>query len=293
MFRRFLIASAALILTRCGVPEYFDQHPANVRPESEAVAAALHQREYGQAIASGTASASRQVRAASIPGNRLPEASPVPPAVESPAEGGSSAPEKSVQISGSPALPASAPGRSTVEISSVLQRSAAIPARTNAVPPIEGPMSGSPAPVRVRSPSKRSSPTPQTLPSPEIPASQAEINHTEAPKGVATGSDQPSISQTLPDAANLSAGSSAPAPSKDATSAPQIPDSYAERSPSAEPVRPAPPANSSPSAHCQFVARTRAEDAAGSGQDSETQRMVREGTYANCVAWEAAHRWHD
>jgi len=37
------------------------------------------------------------------------------------------------------------------------------------------------------------------------------------------------------------------------------------------------------------VARQRAEDAAASGLDRETQDIVRSGTYANCRAWEAAH----
>src|SRR5579871_4853842 len=39
MSKRVLLAAAAVTLSGCG--GYFDQHPANVRPESEAVAAAL------------------------------------------------------------------------------------------------------------------------------------------------------------------------------------------------------------------------------------------------------------
>jgi hypothetical protein len=46
----------------------------------------------------------------------------------------------------------------------------------------------------------------------------------------------------------------------------------------------------SPDVHCQSVAGTRAADAAAIGQDRETQQAVRDGTYANCMAWKAAHR---
>jgi hypothetical protein len=45
-------------------------------------------------------------------------------------------------------------------------------------------------------------------------------------------------------------------------------------------------------AHCQSVANTRADDVAAAGQDREIQQVVREGTYANCVAWQAAHGGH-
>lgn len=45
-------------------------------------------------------------------------------------------------------------------------------------------------------------------------------------------------------------------------------------------------------AHCQSIANTRADDAAAAGQDHEIQQVVREGTYANCVAWQAAHGGH-
>ena len=58
------------------------------------------------------------------------------------------------------------------------------------------------------------------------------------------------------------------------------------------------PASSAPpttvrNAHCQSVANTRADDVAAAGQDREIQQVVREGTYANCVTWQAAHGEHD
>lgn len=295
MIRRFLIASAALALTGCGVPEYFDQHPANVRPESEAVAAALHQQQYGQAIASGTASASAQARTAIVPAKPLRATSPLPPAVEGLAESGSSAPKNSAQVSGSASLPANAPGGSAVVNSSTLERAAAIPAPTNSAHPIKGEAANTEprAPVLFSAPNERPLPNSQTSASPKIPADQAETDKFETPSRAATIPDQRAISQTLPDVAgNMSAVSSVPAPNKDAVGV--SPGLSAETlPPSAEPVRSAPRANSVSSAHCQSVARTRADDAAAAGQDSETQRMVREGTYANCVAWEVAHHWHD
>ncbi|HTT84324.1 MAG TPA: hypothetical protein VMF67_12660 [Rhizomicrobium sp.] len=37
------------------------------------------------------------------------------------------------------------------------------------------------------------------------------------------------------------------------------------------------------------VAKQRAEDTAASGMDRDTQKIVRDGTYANCMAWQSAH----
>jgi hypothetical protein len=42
-------------------------------------------------------------------------------------------------------------------------------------------------------------------------------------------------------------------------------------------------------AHCLSVAKQRADDAAANGLDSATQQVVRDGTYANCMQWQAAH----
>ncbi|HEX9159588.1 MAG TPA: hypothetical protein VF835_05115 [Rhizomicrobium sp.] len=44
-----------------------------------------------------------------------------------------------------------------------------------------------------------------------------------------------------------------------------------------------------PDAHCEAVARQRADDAAANGLDRETQEVVRQGTYANCLAWDSQH----
>jgi hypothetical protein len=42
-------------------------------------------------------------------------------------------------------------------------------------------------------------------------------------------------------------------------------------------------------AHCEAVAKSRADDAAANGKDDELQKAVHDGTYANCVAWENTH----
>jgi hypothetical protein len=41
--------------------------------------------------------------------------------------------------------------------------------------------------------------------------------------------------------------------------------------------------------HCTAVAKQRAADAGAAGLDEDTQAIVRKGTYADCMAWTAAH----
>jgi hypothetical protein len=42
-------------------------------------------------------------------------------------------------------------------------------------------------------------------------------------------------------------------------------------------------------AHCLVVAKHRADDAAANGLDRDTQKIVHDGTYTNCMNWETAH----
>ncbi|MEI9931902.1 MAG: hypothetical protein WDM89_15530 [Rhizomicrobium sp.] len=44
------------------------------------------------------------------------------------------------------------------------------------------------------------------------------------------------------------------------------------------------------SAHCTALAKMRARDAAVEGEDFDTQESVYKRVYADCVAWDAAHR---
>jgi hypothetical protein len=55
---------------------------------------------------------------------------------------------------------------------------------------------------------------------------------------------------------------------------------------SVQPVALSTPAHN---AHCEAVATARADDAAANGKDEDLQKAVQDGTYADCVKWEAAH----
>jgi hypothetical protein len=55
-------------------------------------------------------------------------------------------------------------------------------------------------------------------------------------------------------------------------------------------ARAAPAPSATVNAHCKNLAKLRASDAAFQGEDPDTQKAVYNGTYRNCVAWDAAHR---
>jgi hypothetical protein len=42
-------------------------------------------------------------------------------------------------------------------------------------------------------------------------------------------------------------------------------------------------------AHCDDVAKSRAEDAAANGYAHDMQKAVYDGTYADCIDWQKAH----
>jgi hypothetical protein len=249
---RLATAATLLALTGCGVPEYFDQHPANVRPEPEAVAAVLHLPQNVQA--------SNAPRAA----NPASEAEPVSP----------QAPELA------------APGLAASRTQS--------PDRLSAPPPAAAPLHIAPAnapaeiaasrSLRETPPSSISAPTEPAARTVELPAPRVEAVSQPA---VAPNIGVPS--STLSDGARSS--TSGPEPSRQevremgVSGAAQI-ETESSPAPSAMPT-------TARNAHCQSVANTRADDVAAAGQDREIQRVVREGTYANCVAWQAAHSRHD
>ena len=52
---------------------------------------------------------------------------------------------------------------------------------------------------------------------------------------------------------------------------------------------PTPPQQSTAQAHCLAVAKQRTDDAAANGLDGDTQKIVHDGTYRNCMNWETAH----
>jgi hypothetical protein len=49
------------------------------------------------------------------------------------------------------------------------------------------------------------------------------------------------------------------------------------------------PAQQAAQTHCLAVAKQRAEDAAANGLDGPTQKVVRDGSYTDCMNWQAAH----
>jgi hypothetical protein len=248
---RLAIAATLLALTGCGVPEYFDQHPANVRPEPEAVAAALHLPQNVQA-----SSAPRAANPAS-------EAEPVTP----------------------PAAELAAPGLAASRIQS--------PDRLSAPPPTAAPSNIAPAnppaeivasrPLREIPPSSTSAPAEPAARTVELPAPRVESVSQPA---VAPNIGVPPA--TLPDGAQSSTSGFEP-------SRPEVREMGASGVAQIETASsPAPQAMPTTvrNAHCQSVANIRADDAAAAGQDREIQQIVREGTYANCVAWQAAHGAH-
>jgi hypothetical protein len=232
MRREFVLVGAALLLCGCG--GYLDQHPANVRPESEAVAAVFASQRPVASAQSGPVTPSPG--AATAPG--IAE-TVLPPAVPA-------APQRAVApIRNTPSEPPSG-------VTQTLPRKSA-------------------AAVAV-SPGSTARPAPAIPPVPEaVPFTPA-----ETPAAAAAESE--------------------PAPTTAARPAPpavaMAPVSDTPPVPVASPPPPAPPITPSPAApdaHCKAVARQRADDAAASGLDRETQEIVRHGTYANCLAWDAAH----
>ena len=248
---RLATAAILLALTGCGVPEYFDQHPANVRPEPEAVAAALH--------------FSQNVQASNVPAAANPAgAEPVSP----------------------PTPQLAAPGVAASRIRP--------PDRLSAPPPTAAPLPIAPANAPAEIAASRASreiPPSSTL-APAEPVARTVESPTPRVEAVSQPAVAPNIGvppPTLPDGA-LSSPTS-PEPSRQAvremgvSGAAQI-ETESSPAPSAMPT-------TARNAHCQSVANTRADDVAAAGQDREIQRVVREGTYANCVAWQAAHAGHD
>jgi hypothetical protein len=108
------------------------------------------------------------------------------------------------------------------------------------------------------------------------------------------------VAPPAPVVAEISPAAPPPAPPKPvgrviAEAVPMLPPP-----PEPEPARtqalvPPPPAIQAPAPdpvsqqHCLAVAKQRSADAAANGLDMDTQRVVHDGTYANCMTWEAAH----
>jgi hypothetical protein len=116
-------------------------------------------------------------------------------------------------------------------------------------------------------------PQPENLPAraaaPFVPAPPPPAAVVEQPLPPAEAAPSPNSAETVPATTDIVEAPPAPPPA---------------------PVSATPPAQTAaPNTHCLLVAKQRADDAAANGLDSATQQVVRDGTYANCMAWQAAH----
>jgi len=260
MQKNLFIAGAALALAGCGA--YFDQHPANVQPESIAVATVLaHDR------LAAAAQPERAAAASEIPGRGEPKvvATPAPvPAV--------SAPPSAVVVQPRPTQrPVAATAQAPINLSREVVSQSLPPASVAKPRASSAPAASVTPPSATKAMVKSAEPT---------QASTAAV--TSAPAAALPPPPPPPV-QSSSAAEEITAIASTPAgppPPPPATVPPAPPP------PAAALVAPAPAASDT---HCQAVARQRAEDAAASGLDPETQEIVRRGAYADCAAWNAAH----
>jgi hypothetical protein len=284
VFMRREMVLAALALAGCG--GYFDQHPANVRPETEAVASVL---------------ARQQPQAAGQSGYATP--SPAPPA------------EVAQTIAPPPSTarpPAAAPGPQPTEETIAIRRepaprtgetgvvSANLPPAIATKPPVanaQQPSTTVAAPAAAAQTANTARPAQQQVFIPEAvapaAAASAPIVETTPPPAVMSTSPVISVQGAAPNgsppeemaaptqrqsAPSQPPSPTAPPPAVAMQSVPEMPVAAAAAPPLA-----------TPDTHCESVAKQRAEDAGASGLDRETQEIVRRGAYADCLAWDEAH----
>jgi hypothetical protein len=263
MVRQFVTLVATLGLFGCGVPDYFDQHPSNVRDAS-----AIENYENSSAPAKPAA-----VAATPAPEQSAPVETPPGVIGEQPtsvAERPARVPAQPVAAAATPApeqpAPVEAPPAAITEQPAMVAESPAhvpaalAPQRTPSVPLVSGRTTNNMAAT------------------PNVPAAaQTSSVRAEATKAPAA---LPVTTQATPNSTPQNEMSPA------AGSAPIVVTAAA-----ANMVTPV--AASAHSLHCEAVAEARAEDAAANGKDDELQRAVHDGTYAECAKWEAAHPGSD
>jgi hypothetical protein len=93
-----------------------------------------------------------------------------------------------------------------------------------------------------------------------------------------------------PAPAPLSVGATAPEATSSQAALTAAPAISASEPPAVTAARYAAPPSAAVSYHCKNLARLRAGDVAFQGEDPDTQKAVYDGTYRDCVAWDAAHR---
>lgn len=290
MTSRIAIAAATLALTGCGVQEYFDRHPANIRPEPEAVAAALRLPQNMQAM-NASANANQSPKPVPAPSAAGSPATPIAPRPSNDVpENHMTATPPTVRTAPSTSPPANTPG----EIASSRPFASASPAvsatkpRVQPVQPINRPAIESHPGAAASLSVPTGSSSGMAFSSPTVPATAAALPGEAEAKVVGVGSTP------LPDDARSSAASPELSPSKiPETHASGVAQTEVESPPALGQVQLSPATPAIANAHCTSVAQIRADDAAAAGQDREIQQVVRDGTYANCVTWQAAHGRHD
>lgn len=114
------------------------------------------------------------------------------------------------------------------------------------------------------------------------------------PANVRAESDDSGTANSPASSGSEIAPMSASAPQAAGAASPAVPDTppaTAEPSPSAAPSQGAVTAEqTNGSEDCNAVAAARAADAAANGYGDDLQQAVHDKTYADCTAWNAAHR---
>ena len=320
MGKELVVLGTTLLLSGCG--GYFDRHPANVRPESEAVATVLaHQRPAVSALSGPVTAAPAppaQVTQSELPTpaalapkrvvastSGVPsELRPATPVRMEPAQsvatvavspGAPVGRGRGPSATGLPAPAPLAPKRVVAPSSSTppelpsVTRKKMEPANSVAAVAV---LPGTPGRTGRVPTASIVTPVPQTAPVTQIEPSRVSAPQSEP--GLMTA-PQPFPPVAAMQSQPVSEEPEAPVPSRVYSPPLSQPAPVVAKHPVPETapiVAPAPLAASSTFAsdtHCEAVARQRADDAAASGLDRDTQEIVLRGAFADCVAWDRAH----
>ena len=263
MGNRVVALCAVLLLWGCG--GYFNQHPANVRPESEAVVAVLAHERPATVAQSESFPAPTPRSAEVVTETIVPDAGrPASQSAVAPIRPPSAAPVIFETQPVNPPATFAAPLRPTT---SGLAASAPPQAMSQAAPVATNDRASARA---VAPPAPAPPPAVQpAMPVAEIPAAPVQVQRVASP---------PARPPPPP-----------PAQHSPAVAMQHVPEMVSPPAAMPSSAVAGPMAATSPDAHCEGVARQRADDAAAGGLDRDTQEIVRKGAYADCIAWSRAH----
>ncbi len=146
-----------------------------------------------------------------------------------------------------------------------------------------------PANVRVMSDDDGAANAPASTESEIAPMTATAPQPAGAASPAAPESPQEPSAPTAPSAGAASQGATAVETQQ--TALPVAPSSAAEQPAPSPPAAPrGAPEQTSASEDCNAVAAARAADAAANGYGEDLQQVVHDKTYADCMAWNAAHR---